>query len=633
MEDSHIGSISLFAGLSEEERHHLAARMQRKDYGEGEVIFEARKPSDGLYIVEAGSVALVRRVATGTTVLAGLGVGELLGGEALLLGRPHFVTAEAATDVTVHFLAKADLEALLEEHPSIGLKLTLALGARVVHLDEYLVKERLKGIPLLVTSPEEALKGIAARLRLEIYEEGRFIYQAGEVPHSLYIIEDGVVGFTAMVGGGAGSYVELGEGGIFGQEALLAGNPYIETAQAETRVALWALGQGDLEDLLVRFPFLEETLSRHLPVVEPDLTRKTRIFLRDLERNPLFSDLSLVEMEDVMERLRSVSYKAGDLICVEGKPGRAMYFIETGQTKATTLEAQLAEMPPTLLGAGDFFGGMALLTGNPYEMTVQAATDLKLWTLLKEEFDDLIVQYPLLALSFGRTLGKDLGATLREERQAEPTVQPQPEEAPAAPVKRAPRWRPRFRWSLRGFKEAFGEATRWFGRQSLRAKVSLILMVILLLWILAISLPMLAASAFREGGIGEGAVPPQLEETPVATLVSGQGREQPTAFVRTPAVPTRALPTYTPQPTASPTLEPLAVVKVGTLNLRSGPGTGYVALVLLYEGDEVKILGQLPTAEWLRVATRDDLEGWVYAAFVEANVPTAAIPTVAPPGY
>jgi len=75
------------------------------------------------------------------------------------------------------------------------------------------------------------------------------------------------------------------------------------------------------------------------------------------------------------------------------------------------------------------------------------------------------------------------------------------------------------------------------------------------------------------------------------------------------------------------------MVTVGPLNLRSGPGTGYAALGLLYEGDELKILGRLPTAEWLKVTTRDGLEGWIYAAFVEANVPIIAIPTITPPTY
>ncbi len=629
MEGSHMEAISLFAYLSEEERHHLAAWMQSRDYREGEIIFEARKPSDGFYVVEAGSVALVRRVASGTTVLAMLGVGELLGGEALLLDRPHSVTAQAAADVTLRFLSKADLEIILEEHPSIGLKLSLALGARVVHLDGYLMRERLRSVLSLAALSEEILMGIAARLKLEIYEEGRLIYQAGEAPHSLYLIEDGLVRVTAAVGGEAGSYVGLGAGDIFGQEALLAGKPYVETAQAESKVAVWALRRVDLEGLLERFPSLERALGKPLRAEKPDLARRRQIFLRNLSKSPLFAGLASEETEDVLERLRPEDYKVDDLICVEGKPGRAMYFIEAGQAKATTLEAQLDEQPPTFLGVGDFFGGVALLTDSPYQMTVQANTDLKLWTLSKAEFDDLIVKYPLLALSFSRILGHRRDETRARERRVEPVSRPQPEREPLAPVKRVPR----FRQGLRDLKETFGEAIHWFGNRSLRAKVFLMVIIALLLWILAVSLPMLVTSAFRGGEIGESAALPQLEETPVPTSVSGHEGIQPTGFVETPTVLAEASPTSTPQPTPSPALEPLAVVGVETLNLRGGPGTGYVILGLLYEGDELKILGRLSTAEWLKVAAKNGLEGWVYADFVEANIAITAIPTITPPAY
>lgn len=56
--------------------------------------------------------------------------------------------------------------------------------------------------------------------------------------------------------------------------------------------------------------------------------------------------------------------------------------------------------------------------------------------------------------------------------------------------------------------------------------------------------------------------------------------------------------------------EPLAVVEVDQLNIRSGPGTNYNRVGLAGQGDALIVNGQLDNCDWLQDTTVDGIEGW-----------------------
>lgn len=56
--------------------------------------------------------------------------------------------------------------------------------------------------------------------------------------------------------------------------------------------------------------------------------------------------------------------------------------------------------------------------------------------------------------------------------------------------------------------------------------------------------------------------------------------------------------------------QPLAVVEVNSLNIRSGPGTNYNRVGVANQGDALAIQGQLDNCDWLQVTTADGIEGW-----------------------
>ena len=56
--------------------------------------------------------------------------------------------------------------------------------------------------------------------------------------------------------------------------------------------------------------------------------------------------------------------------------------------------------------------------------------------------------------------------------------------------------------------------------------------------------------------------------------------------------------------------QPLAVVKVNTLNIRSGPGTNYNRVGTAQQGDGLVIEGQVDNCDWLKITSPDGVEGW-----------------------
>ncbi len=78
---------------------------------------------------------------------------------------------------------------------------------------------------------------------------------------------------------------------------------------------------------------------------------------------------------------------------------------------------------------------------------------------------------------------------------------------------------------------------------------------------------------------------------------------------------------------------PIAEVVTDALNIRSGPGTTYDRIGNVNEGDQLVVIGQTNSCDWLNVQTRDDLVGWISgsARYVTLNVDCAAIPEAEAP--
>jgi CRP-like cAMP-binding protein len=127
-----LAQVELFAGLTAEELEGLLARMRRRHYPKGTVLFLTGDPGTALYVVEAGRVKMVLTSPAGRElVVAVRGPGEFFGDMALLDGEPRSADAVVAEDCRLLILPREDFMRFVETHPRAALRLLAVLSRRL----------------------------------------------------------------------------------------------------------------------------------------------------------------------------------------------------------------------------------------------------------------------------------------------------------------------------------------------------------------------------------------------------------------------------------------------------------------------------------------------------------------------
>jgi CPA1 family monovalent cation:H+ antiporter len=127
-----------------------------------------------------------------------------------------------------------------------------------------------------------------------------------------------------------------------------------------------------------------------------------------LGKVPFFRSLPSEEFDQVLERLRPRTFLADEAIVREGELGQSMFLIGRGVVRVTIGGEGIAPVPLATLLAGEFFGEMAVLSGNPRNATVTAVTHCTLYELTRADL------YAIEA--FCPTLQQALEAAFAERR-------------------------------------------------------------------------------------------------------------------------------------------------------------------------------------------------------------------------
>jgi CRP-like cAMP-binding protein len=116
------------------------------------------------------------------------------------------------------------------------------------------------------------------------------------------------------------------------------------------------------------------------------MNRRKRSAIQALQLVPFFSNMSDSEADNLADRLVLRRYDAGQIIFHHGDPGGLLYIIVKGKVKIahSTLEGQEAFL--AILGAGEFFGELALIDESPRSATAEALAKTETLTLHRDEF-------------------------------------------------------------------------------------------------------------------------------------------------------------------------------------------------------------------------------------------------------
>jgi len=98
--------------------------------------------------------------------------------------------------------------------------------------------------------------------------------------------------------------------------------------------------------------------------------------------------------EDFLNRAASLcktkKYPKSSMIILEEEYGDRLFIIKNGTIKITRVNDEGKEVIIALLGAGDFFGEMAILDGNSRSANALAQEKCELITINKEDFLDML---------------------------------------------------------------------------------------------------------------------------------------------------------------------------------------------------------------------------------------------------
>jgi len=146
----------------------------------------------------------------------------------------------------------------------------------------------------------------------------------------------------------------------------------------------------------------------YAPMPQRDLdTRSLTDRMQLLSRVSLFSMLEESELEVLAMDLAQRSFPARSTVITQGEPGESMFVVIEGLLQVDIAFNGSSEA--TRVGqirAGEFFGEMSLLTGEPRTASVVAATDTLVYELTKANMDAIFEIRPELAENISHIVAK-----------------------------------------------------------------------------------------------------------------------------------------------------------------------------------------------------------------------------------
>lgn len=377
----------------------------------------------------------------------------------------------------------------------------------------------MENTPLFSVLTEEQRAVIADRMVEERRRAGEIIYQQGRAATALYLIRSG---WARLLSDQLGVLSNVGAGSLLGETDLILGRAYSVSAEAASDVQLWTLQEADLKAVFQQQPAIARALKVALGVSDDQTLER---HLRKLE---LMRGLQSAEMRDVASHLRPEHFDARQTVYRQGAEGDSMYLVDEGQVQVASGGSFIAT-----IGAGEVFGEGAFLTGEPRSTTASAVTGVVAWSLGRADFEQLALRYPILALNLSRMVSRRLRE--RNLRATAPVVAPAPpivrEEAVATTG------------GLTGIYRASAAAStgNWWTRSSTGAKIRLIAVIVLLLWVLGAA-AMAVINSLVSQNTGVSRTPPMaagFQERAVLVALAAD-------------LPVDVTPTYTPWPTETP---------------------------------------------------------------------------------
>jgi CRP/FNR family cyclic AMP-dependent transcriptional regulator len=122
-----LSDVPLFAGLSRRHLRHVAGLTEEESFTQGAKLAEEGQPGETFYVVLEGEAKVIR----GGRRIARLLPGDFFGEIALIDGGPRTATVVAETPIATLTITRKRFRKMLEEDPSIVVKMLEELAKRL----------------------------------------------------------------------------------------------------------------------------------------------------------------------------------------------------------------------------------------------------------------------------------------------------------------------------------------------------------------------------------------------------------------------------------------------------------------------------------------------------------------------
>lgn len=150
--------------------------------------------------------------------------------------------------------------------------------------------------------------------------------------------------------------------------------------------------------------------DRHIAIIESKVMKIE--LAQKLRGMKLFAEFTDEEITTFTELTEPCSYKSGERIVAQDTAGDAMFLIVEGTVKVVHRAGQ-DDVDLASLGAGEFFGELALVDQGPRSANVEAASDCLMLAIPQGSILALAGVYPNAAFKFLIAVGRVLVERMR----------------------------------------------------------------------------------------------------------------------------------------------------------------------------------------------------------------------------
>ena len=265
------------------------------------------------------------------------------------------------------------------------------------------IRRALPRVPLFSSLDTGSLRLLIDGTERVQLDEGRTLFEEGDLGDALYVVAEGaVVPVAQSEGGRAKRMAVLEEGSFFAETALLANQPRNASIEALVDSQLLAVDRRILTELLTRDPHVLSTLLEFF---------RDRLIARLVLTSAFFGPLHPNARRELVASFRFLEVEAGGRLIAQGRPAPALFVLLAGEVEATLRgEGEREDMALATLRAGHVFGEMSILEGGPAVASCVAARKSWVLALGRRHVANLMASHSEM---------RDAAAALAQQRRAE----------------------------------------------------------------------------------------------------------------------------------------------------------------------------------------------------------------------